>query len=247
MPPSHLSPQLCRDGTKRASAALVLGILLACTPGSRHETKPMGGAAHEAQARAHDRAAGAHERQAASGAAQSADRLRYPQELERYDPAARHRRLGEEHRDHARAHRDVARALRQFEQAQCADFPPERRALCPLLGAVTETEAVPGGVRVRLAPGVPLHAAVAHIRCHIAFGRAHGFEGMDECPLYLPGVRVEPTDGPHALELLVGPDGRVEALRTRILRLLPRGFPTQDGRGEPGNSGGPGHDPARAP
>lgn len=63
MPPSHLSPPLRTNGTKRASAALVVGILLACTPGSRHETKPMSGAAHEAEARAH-------ERQAVSGATQ---------------------------------------------------------------------------------------------------------------------------------------------------------------------------------
>jgi hypothetical protein len=65
-----------------------------------------------------------------------------------------------------------------------------------------------------------VHAAVAHMRCHLAFARARGRAGMPECPLYLGGVRAEPMAGSQIVDLLVTDPGDLELLRLRTHRLL---------------------------
>jgi len=110
--------------------------------------------------------------------------------------------------------------LESFEEAECAAFPPETRVVCPLLGQVDAVEDISGGVRVRLAEDVPLHAALAHMRCHLAFARARGRVGMQECPLYLSGVRIEPAAGSRSVDLLVADPADLETLRLRPLRHL---------------------------
>ena len=87
--------------------------------------------------------------------------------------------------------------------------------MCPLLGQVEEVDDIPGGVRVRLAKGVPRHAAAAHMRCHLAFARARKRTGMQACPLYLPGVGVELPPNSDAIDLLVADPRDVKALRLR--------------------------------
>lgn len=130
-----------------------------------------------------------------------------------YSPTRMHDEMAVQQRVLASQHRAAARALESFEEEECAAFPAPTRAACPLLGPVTSTEQVPHGVRLRIAAGVPVAAVAAHARCHVAFARAHGYEGMDACPLYLKGVRVESGEG--YVDLLVEDDEVLAELRQR--------------------------------
>ncbi|MEQ9077161.1 MAG: hypothetical protein RLP09_25090 [Sandaracinaceae bacterium] len=112
-----------------------------------------------------------------------------------YNPTREHRRKARQHRLLAEQHRSAAAALEAFEEQECARFPPETRAICPLLGQLASIEDVEGGVRLRFADGVRENAIAAHMRCHLAFGRTHGREGMDLCPLYVDGASVGSNDG----------------------------------------------------
>lgn len=135
----------------------------------------------------------------------------------RYNPTERHLEHAARHQQHASAHRKAAQALEQFEESECSAFPPETRALCPLIGQVRSEEEIPGGVRVRFADGVNVEAATAHIRCHLAFARARGYQGMDRCPLYIRGVRVLESDSdPGAVDLLADDETDVTLLREQV-------------------------------
>lgn len=175
----------------------------------------MSAEAHRREAAEHEREADEHESQYDADARVPDERLRYPQEFEAYNPTAGYLRLAREHRRHALEHLEAAHALEQFEAAECGAFAPGTRAVCPLLGQVDGVDDIPGGVRVRLAKGVPRHAVAAHMRCHLAFARARGRGGMRECPLYLHGVGVELPPDSEAIDLLVTDTGDVEALRLR--------------------------------
>ena len=130
-----------------------------------------------------------------------------------YNPTATHLTHAAEHEQRAREHLEAARALEEFEEAQCQAFPPETRVACPLLDHVDALEDVSGGVRLQLSEGVNVNAAVAHMLCHQAFARTRGSAGMDECPLYLPGVRVERIGHSRSVELTDPED--VDELRRR--------------------------------
>jgi len=130
-----------------------------------------------------------------------------------YNPTAIHLTHAADHERRAREHLEAARALEQFEEEQCQAFPPETRVVCPLLGQVDHLEDVSGGVRLQLGEGVNVNAAVAHMLCHQAFARTRGSAGMDECPLYLPGVRVERIGRSRSVELTDPED--VDELRRR--------------------------------
>ena len=115
------------------------------------------------------------------------------------------------------------------EEAQCREFPPGVRVLCPLLGRVAATEDVDGGVRVRLADGVDVGAAIDQLRFQLAFGRTRG--GMGACPLSVRGVRVEPATDSRSVELTVPDADDVEDLRKRARSHLgPRGPRSQPGQ-----------------
>lgn len=146
-----------------------------------------------------------------------------PQELEGYNPTTVYLRLARQHEKHASEHLSAARRLEEFEQGGCKAFAPEIRAVCPLLGQVDAVEDVPGGVRVWLSEGVDVDAAVAHMRCHLAFGRAHGRAGMESCPLYVPEVRVERVRQSRGVDLESSDPGPVDELRQRTrLHVVPR-------------------------
>ena len=135
-----------------------------------------------------------------------------------YNPSSRHLADARKHEALAAEHLESARYLERFEEAQCASFPPDTRAKCPLLGQMISIEEIPGGDRVRLAKDVDVDAAVAHMRCHIAFARSLGHSGMNSCPLYLDGVRVFRNGTGDEVDFLIG-DGdaeELEALRKKL-------------------------------
>lgn len=134
--------------------------------------------------------------------------------LDVYNPTAGEIVEAEEHREHAAAHREQAQALRDFEEAECANFPPASRASCPLLLGLEEVVEIDGGMRLRFGEGVDHSSVVDHVRCHIAFAAARGLAGISHCALYVPGVRVE-VDGPQ-VSLTTDEDDQVADLRRRV-------------------------------
>lgn len=107
-----------------------------------------------------------------------------------YNPTEVHRHASEEHRTLAEQHRAAAAALEAYEEQECGRFPAATRAACPLLGQVAEVEDVDGGVRIELAEEAMRDAVADHMRCHVAYARTQGREGMDQCPLYAEGASV---------------------------------------------------------
>lgn len=132
-----------------------------------------------------------------------------------YNPTAHHRGAAQRHQRHSEDHLAAAQALEQFEEGECASFPPTTRAVCPLLGQVASIEEIGNGSRVHLATGVNTDATAAHIRCHLAYARSQGREGMDRCPLYLQGVQSRKS-GESAVDLTVDDDSLLGELRQRI-------------------------------
>ncbi len=133
-----------------------------------------------------------------------------------YNPTERHLAHATRHEAHAREHAEAARSLESFEDDQCGSFPHETRMVCPLIGQLASVEDIPGGSRVRFADGVDVNAAVAHIRCHLAFARSQGRAGMESCPLYLEGVRVSRVGPGSDVDFLVEDSNDLAALRERI-------------------------------
>lgn len=132
---------------------------------------------------------------------------------ELYNPTDAHIEESRTHRAHADAHRARAGDLRVFQEAECAAFPEETRASCPLLLGLLQVEDVDGGSRLTFAEGVDIEPVVAHIRCHIAFAAAQGREGIDHCALYVPGAQV--TVEGNVVVLVTDQRDQVEDLRRR--------------------------------
>jgi hypothetical protein len=159
---------------------------------------------HRREAAEHDARAGAHEAQYEPerqqvGLVEGSGDGPYRYGASVYNPTESHLRRGAEHRGHAEDHRAAAASLERFEEAECADFPPDTRVTCPLLASLKAIVPTEEGARLVLAPGVNAEAVADHIGCHLAHAATHGFEGMDHCPLYLRGIALERGDG--ALEL----------------------------------------------
>ncbi len=136
-------------------------------------------------------------------------------EAREYNPTQVHRDRAKGHGKLAREHTHAARVLEEFEEAACQAFPKETRATCPLVAQVESLEDVFGGVRARLAEGTNVNAAITHMRCHQAFARARGREGMDSCPLYMPGVWVERVGSTREVDLLALDSDEIGELRQR--------------------------------
>lgn len=130
-----------------------------------------------------------------------------------YDPGVSSAKTPSAHSKRAQQHESAARELEKFEEAECQSFPHETRTACPLLGTVASTEDIPSGIRLHIAKGQPIDAVTAHVKCHFAFGRTRGYEGMDACPLYIKGVRV--VSGADAIDLVSDDATRVDELRAR--------------------------------
>lgn len=125
------------------------------------------------------------------------------------------RNLAVQLREHARQHEAAARELEQFEDAECKQTPASERAACPLLGPVVALVDIPDGISVTFAAGTHVDAALAHMRCHLAFARARGFGAAASCPLYVRGIDIRPGAGPLAIEIVSGDRKTVEEIRLR--------------------------------
>jgi hypothetical protein len=131
-----------------------------------------------------------------------------------YNPTEGYLRQADEHRAHAKEHERAAAALEKFEEGECREFPESTRAACPLLGPVAKIDDVERGVRVTFASGTRVDAVVAHMRCHYAFSRAHGFDARVSCPLYMPGIQIEQA-GAAAVDIKQQNKEQVADLRAR--------------------------------
>jgi hypothetical protein len=188
------------------------------------------GCATTSGARPEDMSAKSHEEEAAREAAKA------EQHAAKYDPAATsaasagsdpffegtdfnptdvHNIQAEAHRRHADDHAAAADALRSAEEDACKSIASESRSWCPLLGPVAATENTSNGVRVTVREGTDVDALIARVRCHLAFANTQGREGIDRCPLYVPGVQVE-RFGANSIELSTRGKANVRELQQRV-------------------------------
>jgi hypothetical protein len=185
----------------RAIVAGLLGALVAVGCASQAPgTQPgdMSAAEHRDHARSHERSAEAHEEhydpnaskpsQSSYGERQLGAEFEYS--MSTYNPTREHLGLAGEQREIAHQHSEAAAELERFAEAECGKFPPQSRAACPVLGGVGAAEDVPSGSRLHLAEGASARAVLDHMRCHHAFARMKGYDGMPQCPMYLPDVEM---------------------------------------------------------
>lgn len=201
-----------------AAAALLVSACSSQAPGTKADD--MSAEEHQRHAEEHQKVSDEHEEEYDPGARRvredlPADPTRQSYRVEVYNPTERHGTSAEQHKRHAEQHRQAAQELLTYEQEQCAHFPEETRSTCPLMGQIEAVEDVEGGARITFYDDVPLQAAVDHMRCHFAFARSVGREGMDSCPLYLEGVSIEVDTEGHAVTLETDNSEDVESLRER--------------------------------
>jgi len=119
-----------------------------------------------------------------------------------------------EYSKHATQHRQAAALLESYEEAECAASHGQQRAACPILVSVVRVEDIRTGVRLYLVAGADTAQVVNHMRCHHAFGRVHGFEDMDACPLYLQQLQIREVE-PGVVELTGRGINRVKEIQSR--------------------------------
>jgi len=132
-----------------------------------------------------------------------------------YNPTEKHLLHAKKYRDYARQHKEAAQQLEEFEEEECAAFPKSTRVKCPLIGNVERIEDIEGGVRLNFfGNSPPINAVAAHMRCHYAFGRKIGREGMPDCPLYLKNLEIR-ISGDRAIDIISSDTAVVEKIRKR--------------------------------
>ncbi len=135
-----------------------------------------------------------------------------------WDTADEHHRLAERHRGEA------VQIEAAYEQA-CGDTPAAIASVSPLQRYGVGGSPIPGGTVVLLsADAGPPDKLLAAMRCHRAWmmlGRAL----MDDCPLDLPGLRVDARGDANGVELslTVADPALVEELRRRAAHDLEAG------------------------
>jgi hypothetical protein len=196
---------------------LVSTLWLSCasTPGARPDD--MSAEEHRAHAQDEEAKAEQHQVQFDPNAAPEPDLRQAPAlwDIVTYNPTEVHIEHARKHREHADDHRQAAADLEEFEEAKCKSFPAQTRKLCPLVGTVETVADIDGGVKVRLSEKVNAEAALAHVRCHLAYGRKQGRKGMDRCPLYLQGVAAKAGADKQMIELTTEEAADVSELRKR--------------------------------
>ena len=203
-------------------ALVAVGILFESCGGGAKTVRPdeMSAEKHRAEAQRENIAADNHAKAWTPSAAKpspfrnpidSSNDFLYP--LPVYNPTDWHLAEVEKHRAHARQHETAAQSLEKFEGAECKDFPPATRAACPLLGPAQAMREIDGGVSIRMAPSVRVDAVVAHMMCHLAYARAHGYQEETNCPLYMPGLSVKRGSDPATIDITVADKWRVAELR----------------------------------
>lgn len=93
--------------------------------------------------------------------------------------------------EEARHGGEASEGLAEFTGEACRGIPPSSRRACPVLTALQAVEPTDGGFLVRFEPWVDLSKLVRLMKCHQAYARATGYQGMPFCPLYLLGLQVE--------------------------------------------------------
>lgn len=132
-----------------------------------------------------------------------------------YNPTKHHSQTAQKHERHADQHEDAAEQLLSYEERHCVKFPEETRSTCPLMGQIKAVEDVEGGVRITFREGVPMQPTLDHMKCHFAFARTQGYQGMQSCPLYVRGVSFESEEASDSIRLTTDNPEAVESLRRR--------------------------------
>ena len=185
----HGSP---RPVTLTVLVGAALG-LMGCGGATGVRPDDMSAEQHRAAASRHEAHAGQHEEEfdpdARDTRATTGAGFEFAEEI--YNPTQSHANAAAREHAVAEQHLQAAAALEAYEAEECGSFPAATRATCPLLGQLERAEDVDSGVRLYFQDQVNADAVYAHIRCHIAFARTAGREGMDGCPMYVPGVTAE--------------------------------------------------------
>ncbi len=173
---------------------------------------------HEAAERTPEGGAGP---QVSRGAFSYGGEWTYPQKL--YDPTQYRLAEADKHTAHAKAHEAAAQELEHFEDAECRELPPKTRAACPMIGPAVAFHEIDKGVMIVFQAGVPVAAVVAHMRCHLAYARAHGYS--EDCPLYMKGIKIEVTSDGKAATITTDSSGDVAEVRRRARQQIVVGKP----------------------
>lgn len=212
-----MRPKIPMAITHLVVAALAV-IATACggtAPGARPDE--MSAAEHDRAAHDHETMSQSHEQQydpAARATGTAVDVTGLEGAGTTYNPTDGHRDEAVQHHRYAQEHAAAAQELRRFDQAECHGIPADTRVTCPLLGGVASVEDIDGGVRLHLAAGTSGAAMLEQLRCHFAFARSRGYDGMPECPLYLRGLDVR-AGANGTIEIVTGDAATVERLRAR--------------------------------
>lgn len=103
---------------------------------------------------------------------------------------------------HQADHELAGTTLATFEAKACEGVPASARAACPLLGPAVAIEDVPGGVSVTLAPTTNVEAALAGMRCHLAYASTHDWKANEGCALYIPGIEIRAGGAPRTIQIV---------------------------------------------
>lgn len=185
--------------------SVAFGFVVACGGAQSPEDQHLTADEYDEQAQREDEAADDHE-------AQMRGAVFYGEDI--YNPSDAHACEAHQHRERAQICREIADRLRAFEEAECARFPADSRASCPLLLDLESVENIEGGVRLTFSNTREIEPIIDHLRCHIAFAAAQGTEGIDSCALYVPGSRVEVNL--NVVDLTTTEGEYVEELRRRV-------------------------------
>jgi len=135
-----------------------------------------------------------------------------------WDTVAEHHRLAMVHRSAA------AQIEAEYEQA-CGDTPAAVASVSPLQRHGVGSSPIPGGTLMLLSPDAgPPDRLLSAMRCHRAWMML-GRSDMDDCPLDLPGLRIEAQGHDDAVELTitVADPTLVDELRRRAAHDLEAG------------------------
>ncbi len=198
------------------SSVIAVGACSSQAPGTKPDD--MSVEEHQAQAEAHQEMSAEHKESYDPDARAVREKLPVEPNMdiynsEVYNPTAQHLNNANRHKSHSEQHTKAAQKLLSYEEQQCAKFPQETRSSCPLMGQIKSVADVDGGVRITFNDGVPIQATVDHMKCHFAFARTEGYDGMPSCPLYLEGVSVEAQDDSHSVVFTTDKAGSVAPLR----------------------------------
>jgi len=134
------------------------------------------------------------------------------------NPTVHHLRAADAHLREAGEHAAAAKELEAAEERACGGLSSAERGACPLWAAAvrasTETDR---GVRLSLKPGANGSSLAAGMRCHLAHGRVHGWEGG--CPLAVAGAEVVLVDA-GTLEIRGDSPRSVAAVQAEARRLF---------------------------